>query len=519
MRALMFFTTRHAGRARHRLGNPCVKPCTMPIFHAFKTLLVACAVMGFSATTAHAVPESFAPILEDNAGAVVNISTTQKVKNAVGFPFQFNFDALPNDPKLEPFRQFFEQFQNELREDGDGTLEREEKSLGSGFVIDGTRGYIVTNNHVVTQADEIQVTFQDKTKLPAEIIGLDPKTDLALLKVQNDTRLPEVRFGNSDTLKVGDWVVAVGNPFGLGGTVTAGIVSARGRNINQGPFDDFIQTDAAINRGNSGGPLFNTKGEVVGISSAIFSPTGGNVGIGFAVPASLAEPIIEQLRAYGKAQRAWLGVKIQQVTDEIANSLGLGEPRGALVIEVSKDGPSHGSGIAAGDIIVQFDGKAIEEMRDLPRTVASTEIGKRVKVVVWRDGKEHSYRITLGELPEDQAGAPSVTPSTQEKTDDDARLFGMALEPASATLRKRFGIEKSQQGIVVSDVARGSVAQRRGLRQGDVILQVNQQTVTDVAQLQRAFATAKKAGKDFALLRVARGNSVQFITLPTKEEK
>ena len=487
------------------------------MLHLIRRAVLAIASVGFLTQTAYAAPESFAPILEENAAAVVNISTTQKVKNAIGMPFQFNFEGLPDDPRLDPFRQFFEQFQNGLG-GGEDAPESEVKSLGSGFVIDGKNGYVVTNNHVIAEADEVLLTFQDNTKLPAEIVGRDPKTDLALLKVKSDTPLPEVRFGNSDALRVGDWVVAVGNPFGLGGTVTAGIVSARGRNINQGPFDDFIQTDAAINRGNSGGPLFNTKGEVVGISSAIFSPTGGSVGIGFAVPSSLAEPIIGQLRQYGKAQRAWLGVKIQHVTEDIANSLGMDEPRGALVIEISDEGPSRDSGIQVGDVIIRFDGNAIDEMRDLPRLVAGTKIGKRADVVVLRDGKERPFRVTLGELPEDPV-EPTKGKKSGKTSGDDNRVFGMVLEPLNAEARKRFDIAKGTKGVLVRDVKRGSVAQRRGLRRGDVIIEVNQKSVSSVSGLRGALDDAKDAGKDFALLRVSRGGNMQFITLPTKEKK
>src|SRR5690606_38601045 len=271
-------------------------------------------------------------------------------------------------------------------------------SLGSGFVVDAENGYIVTNNHVVRDADEVRVTFHNDETVEAEVIGRDEKTDLAVLKVATDTKLTQVKFGDSDALRVGDWVVAIGNPFGLGGTVTAGIVSARGRDIGQGPYDDFIQTDASINRGNSGGPLFNLDGDVIGINTAIFSQSGGSVGIGFAISSKLASSVATQLREFGRTRRGWLGVRIQQVTDEIAESLGLDTARGALVADVTPDGPAKASGIQAGDVILKFAGQDVSEMRELPRIVAETEVGKTVSVAVWRDGKVQEFTAKLGEL-------------------------------------------------------------------------------------------------------------------------
>lgn len=461
---------------------------------------------------ASSAPASFAPIVEPRMGAVVNISTTQKVKlgGVKGMPF--NFDALPDDPQFAPFKEFFEQFQNQTGK----AREREMTSLGSGFVID-PKGYIVTNNHVVQQADEITITFHDDSKLTAKLIGTDPKTDLALLKVESKKALNYVNFGDSNTLKVGDWVIAVGNPFGLGGSVSAGIVSARGRNINAGPFDDFIQTDAAINRGNSGGPLFDVKGDVVGINSAIFSPTGGSVGIGFAVPSSMAKSIIAQLKEKGKIRRGWLGVRIQEVTEEVADSIGMGAARGALVLEVSPDGPAKGSGIQPGDVIVRFNGAEVNAMRSLPRMVAETDVGSRSEVTVWRKGHEQHYTVKLGELPDDSAAKkrPDLkgesAPNAREQ-----RVYGMALAPINREIRQTYRIPANVNGLFVLDTQDSGIAAERGIQPGDVLIEVNQDALDTVAKLEAAIKAAKSAGREHVLLRVTRRGDMRFVTLPVK---
>ncbi len=312
------------------------------------------------------VPGSFADLVEKLSPAVVNISTTQKVKGGVGI-MGLPLDQLPDSPEFEPFREFFERFGNQGK-DGEGA-EREVTSLGSGFIIDAS-GYIITNYHVIDAAEDVSVTLSDKSQYSAKIVGKDKKSDLALLKVEAKKPLPFVELGDSDAARVGDWVIAIGNPFGLGGSVTTGILSARQRSIHAGPYDDFLQTDASINRGNSGGPLFNMQGKVIGINSAIFSPSGGNIGIGFAVPSTIAKPIIEQLKAFGRTHRGWLGVKIQEVSQEIAESVGLEKPMGALVLEADPQSPGGKAGIQAGDIITQYNGRDITEMRFLPRMVA-----------------------------------------------------------------------------------------------------------------------------------------------------
>ncbi len=480
---------------------------------------VTLSVLLIAPTCFAAPPDSFAPIIEPLMPAVVNISTTQKVVQQQSIPM-FDFDGLPDNPQTQQFKQLFKQFQQ--GGGAQGVPEREVTSLGSGFVIDAA-GYIVTNNHVIGNADQITVIFHDNSHLPATIVGRDAKTDLALLKVKTDKPLPAVHFGDSDAMHIGDWVIAVGNPFGLGGSVSAGIVSARGRNINAGPFDDFIQTDAAINRGNSGGPLFNTKGEVIGINAAIFSPTGGNIGIGFAVPSSMAKTVLDQLRQYGTIHRGWLGVKIQEVTDDVANALGLDKPHGALVLEVSKGSPALGTGLQAGDVIIRFDGHDIDEMRKLPRVVAETKIGKKVEMVVWRKGKEVPIELKVGELPEDKEQPDASTGTNGDKdttppaTKD--QVLGMGLIPLTPQLRQQLNIPATVKGLVVDDLDRTGEAAKRGIRPGDVVVDVNQTAIDSAATLKQALAAAKKSGRDFALMRVARGGDMIFVTVAVTDKK
>lgn len=457
-------------------------------------------------------PASFADVIAPLVPAVVNISTTQKIKRPAalgGLP-----PELENDSQLAPFRELFRGF------GGIPQAPRSQKvtSLGSGFVISAD-GFIVTNNHVIADATEVTVTFHDDSKLKAELVGKDPKTDLALLKVKAPKPLSFVRFANSDTARVGDWVVAIGNPFGLGGSVTAGIVSARGRNINAGAYDDFIQTDAAINRGNSGGPLFNMKGEVIGINSAIFSPTGTNIGIGFAVPSNLAEPVITQLRTTGKISRGWLGVRIQPVTEEIAESIGLSRAKGALVLDITPKGPAAGSGIEPGDVIVAFDGKEVNESRSLPRIVAETPVGKRAEVTVEREGKERRFTIKLGELPDDEALANAEHPATDEDGSlavTGTKVLGMALKPLTRSLKQQFGISDGLSGLLVVGVSRNSEAAAKGIAQGDVIMDVNQRRVASVEDVLAQVKAARAQGRGYVLLRVARQGGLLFVTLPVE---
>ena len=473
-------------------------------------------------------PASFADLVEKLSPAVVNVSTTQKVKGGGAMTYGMPFEDLPpefqNSPELEPFRQFFDQFGKKhgpKSEAPEEAPDRQVYSLGSGFVIDAT-GYVITNNHVIDDADEVTVTLSDHTKYKAKIIGRDKKTDLALLKVDAKKDLPFVNLGDSDAMRVGDWVIAIGNPYGLGGSVTQGIISARQRSINAGPFDDFLQTDAPINRGNSGGPLFNLKGEVIGINTAIFSPSGGSIGIGFAIPVALAKPVIDQLKQFGHTHRGWLGIKIQEVSEEAAESLGLAKQMGALVLEVGKDSPADKAGIKAGDVITKFDGKDISEMRFLPRMVAETKIGKTVPVTYWRGNASKTADISVGELDEHEDEASNdgqdKDKKAKSKNPDAETVMGMQVSPLTQKLREELNVGETQTGVAVVDIVRGSEAAKRGVRPGDIIVDVNTSPIKSADDLKKAFESAAKNGRKFALVRVAREKETAFVTLPTAEE-
>ena len=466
-------------------------------------------------------PASFADLVEKLSPAVVNVSTEQKAKAGDTQGFGLPFQDLPDTPEFEPFRQFFDQFnkQQGQKSDKDEEPDREVYSLGSGFVIDPT-GFIITNNHVIDDAEEITVTFGDNSKYKAKVIGRDKKTDLALLKIDAKKALPFVPMGDSDGMRVGDWVIAIGNPYGLGGSVTQGIISARQRSINAGPFDDFLQTDAPINRGNSGGPLFNRKGEVIGINTAIFSPSGGSIGIGFAIPVALAKPVIDQLKEFGRTHRGWLGVKIQEVSEEAAESIGMGKQMGALVLEVSKGSPADKAGIQAGDVITNFDGKDISEMRFLPRMVAETKIGKTVPITYWRNNASKTVQIAVGELDEKEDAADSTDQGKGKKPKGTGEMvMGMRVSPLTPIIREQLHLSESQTGVSVVDVDRGSEAAKRGIRPGDIIVDVNNEPVKTADDLKKAFETARKKDRKFALVRVTREKETAFVTLPTTEEK
>jgi serine protease Do len=460
-------------------------------------------------------PEAVADVAERVIDAVVNISTSQTV-DARNTP-------TPQLPPGSPFEEFFEEFFKNRRGPGDNQTPnrtpRRVNSLGSGFVIDPS-GIVVTNNHVIAEADEIHVIFNDGTRLKADIIGRDQKTDLAVLKVNASKPLKYVKFGDSDKLRLGEWVVAIGNPFSLGGTVTAGIVSARNRDINSGPYDNYIQTDAAINRGNSGGPLFNLDGDVIGINTAIISPSGTSVGIGFAVPSKTAMPVIEQLREFKEVRRGWLGVKIQQVTDEIADSLNVKPARGALVAGVDDKGPAAPAGIQAGDVIVKFDGRDIKEMKELPRIVADTPVGKEVEVIVIRKGKEEKKTVKLARLedPEKpvQANVKSSSPgSTPQEKSTVQKSLGLELSGLTDDLRKRFKIKDSVKGVVITGVDQNSAAADKRLAPGSVVVQIEQEQVSSPADVQNRVEQLRKAGKKSALLLVATAEGdMVFVALP-----
>jgi serine protease Do len=463
-------------------------------------------------------PENIADVAEQVIDAVVNISTSQKVDpRAAELP-----DLPPGSPMEEFFNQFFKNHHGQGGQGGPGGDDSDQaprriNSLGSGFIIDPS-GVVITNNHVIADADEINVILNDGTKLKADLIGKDTKSDLAVLRVHADHPLKAVNFGDSDKLRLGEWVIAIGNPFSLGGTVTAGIVSARNRDINSGPYDNYIQTDAAINRGNSGGPLFNLNGEVVGINTAIISPSGGSIGIGFAVPSDTAMPVIDQLRKYGEARRGWLGVRIQQVTDDIADSLSIKPPRGALVAGVDDKGPAKPGGIQAGDVIITFDGHDVKEMHDLPRIVADTEIGKSVDVIVIRKGKEETHKITVGRLNDTEKVADAGNGKDVPPPDKPVVQKTLGLELAGITddLRKKFKIRDNIKGVLVTDVD-PSVAMSdpdKRLTPGDVIVEVQYQSVGTPADMQKRVDDLKSQGKKVAVLLVSNADGeTRFVAL------
>ena len=477
---------------------------------ALATVAAAAMVLPTLSTSSFARgPDGISDVAERVIDAVVNISTSQKVE-ARNTPMP----QLPNDPQLdELFRDFFNRRgQNDPQNRERGP--RRVNSLGSGFVIDAA-GIVVTNNHVIAEADEITVILNDGTRLKAELIGKDQKTDLALLRVKPDKPLKAVKFGDSEKLRLGEWVIAIGNPFSLGGTVTAGIVSARNRDINSGPYDNYIQTDASINRGNSGGPLFNLEGEVVGVNTAIISPSGGSIGIGFAVPSKTALPVIDQLKQFGETRRGWLGVRIQQVTDEIAESLKISPPRGALVAGIDDKGPAKPAGIEPGDVIIKFDGKDIKEMRDLPRVVADTPIGKQTPVIIIRKGKEETKTVTLGRL-EDGEKVAAADPKGDAAPDKGVvkKTLGIELANMSDDLRKRYKIKDSVKGVVITGIDANSPAADKRLSAGDVIVEIAQEAVANADDLQSKIDKLKKDGRKSALMLVAgAGGELRFVAL------
>lgn len=476
---------------------------------AFLALLALATALGLSSLArAQNAPQSFADLAERLSPAVVNISTTQTIDQR-----RFEGPDIPQFPPGSPFEEFFRDFFDERGRVPNGTPQRA-TSLGSGFIIDAS-GYVVTNNHVIAGADEIHVILQDDTSLTAELVGVDDKTDLAVLKVEADGPLPFVPWGDSDVMRVGDWVLAIGNPFGLGGTVTAGIISARARDINAGPYDDFLQTDASINRGNSGGPMFNLSGEVIGINTAIFSPSGGSVGIGFAIPSSLAQPVVEQLIEFGHTRRGWLGVRIQTVTDEIAESLGLDSARGALVASVTPEGPAEAAGIEAGDVILEFDGQEVEEMRRLPRLVAETAVDREVEVEIFRQGEVMTVEVELGELEEaEEQGLLSADGSSPDTmVEENLHTLGLTLTALTEEMRAQYNLAPDLEGVLITDVAPGSAAAQKGLQPGEVIVEVGQEQVAEPADVATKVAEARDAGRKSVLLLLDGPGGIRFVAL------
>ncbi len=458
--------------------------------------------------SAHArgAPESFADLAEELSPSVVNITTSTTIAGVTD-------QARPQIPEGSPFEDLFRDFFN----NGEGGQARPRRSsaLGSGFVV-SSDGYIVTNNHVIDKADEIVIEFFDGKELVAKLVGRDPKTDIAVLKVEASEPLPFVGFGDSDIARVGDWVMAIGNPLGQGFSVSAGIISARNRTLRSGPYDDFIQTDAAINRGNSGGPLFNMNGEVIGVNTAIISPNGGSIGLGFSMSSRVVGRVVKQLKEYGETRRGWLGVQIQDIDSDMAEALGLDEVSGALVSGVP-EGPGADAGIQSGDVIISFDGVEVEDTRGLVTAVGNADVGKVVRVIIFRDGKTKTIKVTLGrrEAAEKEKLVPVV--KAPEKIKETEKL-GMKLLTINSETRTQLNLPEDLEGVAVLDVSETSDAFEKGLRAGDVIVEAGRTKIADVNDISEIFENAIKAGRKSILLLVLRGDNSRFVGLSLSEK-
>jgi serine protease Do len=472
-------------------------------------LLVAGASSRADAPQETPFAEVFAQLAAKLVGGVVNISTTQVT--APSIPKGSPEAQLPGPGA--PLDEFFRDFFGEKGAPGASNPPPSRvASLGSGFIIDPS-GLIVTNNHVIANAEQIAVTFSDDTTLQAEVVGRDAVSDLALLKVEPKSPLPAATWGDSNKAKVGDWVLAIGNPFGLGGTVTSGIISATARDIHSTPYDDFLQTDASINRGNSGGPMFNLAGEVIGINTAIFSPSGGSIGIGFAIPSSFARPIIEQLRVSGKVERGWIGARIQPVTDDIAEAVGLDKSRGAMIAAIDPASPAAQAKLQPGDVILAYDGKPIDRSRQLPRLVAETPPEKPVKLTVWRDGKDQEVELKVAALNPNRPAPPPPEPE-KPKPPPSVDALGLKLAKLTAELRKQFSLPDTTKGAVITEVPQNSPGAAQGLRAGDLVVAVGHESVGSLEELQQKIAAARKNGRKNVILRVEREGNTRFIALP-----
>jgi serine protease Do len=458
-------------------------------------------------------PGSFAGLVRQVTPAVVNVSTIEHPQ-ASPMADRRGGGGENGFPQGSPFDDFFKKFFDEQQPGGHGNRgggdgDEEIHGAGSGFIIDPA-GFIVTNNHVVKDADpgKITVTLNDGTEIPAKVIGTDEKTDLALLKIDTDKKLTSVEWGDSDAAQVGDWVVAVGNPFGLGGSVTAGIVSARGRDLHSGPFDDFLQIDAPINRGNSGGPSFDTSGKVIGINSAIYSPSGGSVGIGFAIPSNLAKTVIAQIREHGSVERGWLGVQIQSVTPEMADALGLDKAKGALVADVQDDSPALKAGVKQGDVILSFDGKPVNQLSELPRLVANTEAGKTVPVELLRDGKTQTVQVDVAKLPNTQqvASADDSGPSVDDQ-------LGLSLSALTPKVRREYSVPDEVEGVLVTGIREDGPAREIGVGPGDVIVRVGSETVKTPSEVAKQVKVAKAADRNAVMLLINHQGDQRFVAM------
>ncbi|WP_332066253.1 Do family serine endopeptidase [Bartonella sp. CB189] len=488
----------------------------------FATKIFICAVLYSSVSLSWAnvdLPSNTPPSIPDLAAellkTVVNISTVQTVEGTE----QDENTAVPVIPKDSLLQEYFSDFFTPKDGQKGGQLQKV-RSLGSGFVIDVQRGLIVTNYHVIVEADDIEVNFTDGTKLKAKLLGKDSKTDLALLQVDaSKKKLTAVRFGDSEKVRIGDWVMAIGNPYGFGGSVTVGIVSARNRDLNAGPYDNFIQTDAAINRGNSGGPLFNRNGQVIGVNTAIISPSGGSIGIGFAIPSDMALSVINQLRDFGEIRRGWLAIRIQPVTEDIAKNLKLNNAVGALIAGKMEHAEVDNSQLYVGDVILRFGNTKIKNARDLPRLVAESPAGKVVNITVFRDGKEKTVEVKLGRLIETDVSENTTEESNDKKGDSDPKdatmqFMGMTLAELTADLRQHYSITDNLSGLVVTSVAQNSVADRRRIRIGEVIVDINQSVVTTIEEAKKRLHKLREAGRKNASFVVARPTGeLRFVTI------
>ena len=454
-------------------------------------------------------PDIIADVAAQVIDSVVNISATTTATEQRAVP-------MPQLPPGSPFQDFFEEFfKNGPGGEGpqQGRPQRRSNSLGSGFVIDAS-GIVITNAHVIGEANDVTVIFADGRKLKAEIVGKDTKVDLAVLRVKPDKPLKAVKFGDSEKTRIGQWVMAIGNPFGLGGSVSAGIISARNRDISDQSYGQYIQTDAAINKGNSGGPLFDMNGDVIGINTAILSPSGGSIGIGFAVPSALAKPIIDQLLQFGETRRGWLGVRIQNVDESIAESLGLKEPKGALVAGVDDKGPSKPAGIEPGDVILKFDGKDVKDSKDLPRIVGQTAVGKEVDVLILRKGKEVTKQVKLGRLEEGEKVAKASATQGEADKPTIKKALGLDLSPITDEAKRRFSIKDNVKGVLVSRVDPNSPAADKRIQAGDIIVEVQQEAVTTPDAVTKRVDALKKEGKKSALFLIANAQGdVRFVAL------
>jgi serine protease Do len=489
-----------AGNTRESFVTPQILTRTMPRPNHGLMWLMALAILMLQTAGLRAspAPESFADLIEKVGPSVVNITTSSTIAASDG--------PGPMVPEGSPLEDFFRDFLD--RRQQPDNRPRRSSALGSGFVI-SEDGYIVTNNHVIEEADEVVVEFSDGVEMDAKVVGVDPNTDIALLKVDSDTALPALAFGDSDEMKVGDWVLAIGNPLGQGHSASAGIVSARNRELS-GAYDDYIQTDAAINRGNSGGPLFNMAGEVIGVNTAILSPDGGSIGIGFSMASNVVDDVVLQLKEFGETRRGWLGVRIQDVTDDVADAMGLEIPAGALISDVP-EGPARDAGLEAGDVIVTFDGEPIEDTRELVRAVADTTVGKVVPVEVIRNGNREVIEVTLGRREEAERTVPAAM--DQDGGSIEGEMLGLTVSVLTVELRDQLGLDDDVQGLVVLDVDPSSGAYEKGMRAGDLIEEAGQEQVSTIEDLENRVDAAREAGRKSLLLLVRRDGDPRFVAL------